>query len=95
MMVRAPEDRTIDTLTRWATSKCGDRIESPLISSADPMPRGAIGGAAFGPHMIHRSSQAGGGVEKDCSRLTGGSEEVRSEECLHCSTFRMHGIRNV
>ena len=59
MMVRAPEDRTIDTLTRWATSKCGDRIESPLISSADPMPRGAIGEAAFGPHMIHRSSWAG------------------------------------
>ena len=37
-MVRAPVDRTIDTLTRCATSKCGERIESPLISSAEPMP---------------------------------------------------------
>ena len=84
-------DKTIDTLTRCATSKCGERIESPLISSAE----GGIGEDAFVPHMVHRSSWAGGGVGRDCSRLTGGSGEVGSEECLRSSTFRMHGIRNV
>ena len=88
-------DKTIDTLTRCATSKCGERIESPLISSAEPMPRGGIGEDAFGPHMVHRSSWAGGGVGRDCSRLAAGSGEVGSEECLRSSTFRMHGIRNV
>ena len=81
--VMAPDERTIDTFNRWATSKWGDRIWSPFISSAGPLP----GEAALEPHMIPRSSQAGGRVERDCSRLAGGCDEVRPGEGLLSSTL--------
>ena len=45
-----PEERMIDTFTRWAPSMWGDRMWSPLISPARPKPCGGVGDAAFVVH---------------------------------------------